>query len=127
MHARYGWIVVALVACHTSSSPHVDADEPGPFTLTIGNALVDTEVTGTGIACGTNPMACASGRLAQCSVTLAKGTHVSLALQHPVCQNGGIYFAFDWSPPCPAGSQRACEFDITSDATITIGGAEAVR
>ena len=47
MEARTWWLVVALAAC-SGSSAHVDADLPGPFTLTVENVLEDTEIPTVG-------------------------------------------------------------------------------
>ena len=118
------FVVCAACSGHTSTQ----TPDAGPATLTVELHGVDTEVTGNGIACGTDP-ACGSGaaQLTTCTVTLAAGTPVSLTVHHPVC-SGGTYFNFGLSsPPCAEGLGRMCTFTIEQSETVIVTGAEAIR
>ena len=117
-------VLAALVAC-TSSAGHPDAE--GPVTLTVVPINNNTEITGSGIACGTDP-ACSGALATTCSVTLASGTHVSLAVHHPVCPGTPSYTSFGWtSPPCPSFLSYSCDFVITQDEVIHVTGGTTAR
>ena len=124
-----GLIAVVIVA--GCGSKHAGPDA-GIVTLEIKLMGINSEVTGNGIACGTDPAGCSNGmptsNLTACSVDLPSGTQVSLSVLHPVCPPNGGYFAFAWtSPPCPMLSNRSCAFEITSSQTITVAGVEAIH
>jgi hypothetical protein len=112
-------VLATLVGCTSSSPP---ADTEGPVTLTVVPVNKNTEITGAGIECGTDP-ACDGTLATTCSVTLTSGTRVSLAVRHPVCPGTPSYTSFGWtSPPCPVFLSYSCDFVITEDEVIRVTG-----
>ena len=116
MIMRVAAFALAVTAC----------GDPEVVTLTVVLSVLDSRVNGNGIECGRSS-ACDGSFVDTCEVELDKGTRVSLAVRHPACATGSIYFTFGFSAPCETRSGRTCEFELTEDAMVTVTGVIAAE